>query len=147
MFPPHRKFLIGPNGATISALTDGSRCLINIPGKKQLRNLAAMVLIQISCIEFLLRGCWEVSDIIASSVSSSHEREQGGFNTTIGSGISAEENTNAPGKIMEMKYMLDIGGSKFQGNRVNCDGLFLVGTSHDVEGGGSIRILYSNGTR
>jgi len=62
--PPYRKLLIGQKGATIKRLTEGTRCIINIPGKRQDGNPRAMVEIKASCVGYLLHGCWEVLNIV-----------------------------------------------------------------------------------
>jgi len=139
--PALRKFLIGSNGATINALTDGTRCVINVPGKKQTENPNAMVAIQASCIDYLLHGCWEVLNIVgALSISSDVGDADCDGESLMLTGPRTEE------RKMAMKYILEAGESQFRGSQVNFNSVFLTGTSNNCNEMSVYCVLANNET-
>jgi len=131
--PSCRNLLIGQKGIIINNLTNETRCVINVPGKKQLENPNAMVVIQASCIDFLLHGCWEVLNIVCAAENSFNS---GNSLVSQSTALTLQPWLLTRERHTEMKYFIDQGGSRFNGNKVNLHGLFLNGTinnTSDVE--------------
>jgi hypothetical protein len=119
--PPYRKFIVGTKGATIRALTEGTRCIINVPGKRQIDNERAMVEIKASCVDFLLHGCWEVLNIVTNR---QHLEDDTLSHVDESTNITMEEGVNLK---MEMNYILNVGGLSFRGTSIHHNDIFMAG--------------------
>lgn len=121
-----RKYLIGQKGTTIRAITEGTRCIVDVPGKKQVDNDRAMVEVKASCVDFLLHGCWEVlKTVVSANALNDHDHDH------------ENDHGNKYSHDMEVNYTLEIGGVSFRGkhSHIRSNGAFMLGNTSASDNG------------